>query len=61
MSFDAAKAKAQMELATESMKAQREMNQAVIDSGLDAGDRILLRKAADTVLTITPAVAADPT
>lgn len=61
MSFDVAKARAQMELSNESAKAQREMNQLIIDSQLDAGDRIVMRKAADTVLTIAPAVAADPT
>lgn len=53
--------KAQMELVNESVKAQREANQAMIDSQLDAADRIIMRKAADTVLTIAPAVAADPT
>ena len=61
MSFDVEKARAQMALSNESAKAQREMNQEIIDSQLDAGDRIIMRKAADTVLTIAPAVAADPT
>ncbi len=54
---------AQMDLATKSAKDQRERLQAVIDSQLDAGDRILLRKSADTVLQLAQVMAltADPT
>lgn len=54
-------ARAQMEMATASRQAEREANEAILQSSLDAGDRIIMRKAADAVLTIAPAIAADPT
>lgn len=56
-------AKAQMTLATESAKAQRELNEQIIVSNLDASDRILMRKAADNVLQLSQVMAlatADP-
>ena len=54
-------AKAQMEAATASAKAQIEVHKASLGNQLDAADRVIMRKAADTVLTITPAVVANPT
>ena len=50
-----------MKLANESVAAQRKANQEVIDSQLDAADRMLLRKAADVSLNLAELSAADPT
>ena len=61
MSFDLDKAKAQMDAATKSAEDQLELTKTSIQNQMDAADRIVMRKAAETVLDITPAVAADPT
>ncbi len=54
-------AKAQMEAATQSAKDQIELNEQVLVNKLDAADRVILFKAANTVLSLTPAIASDPT
>lgn len=43
-----------------SFDAQRKQNQDVLDSQLDAGDRLILRKAAETVTEIAKAQAVNP-
>lgn len=53
-------AKAQIDLAQQAFESQRKMNQEVLDSQLDAGDRLILRKAADTVSTIAQVQALNP-
>lgn len=59
MNLDAAKA--QITAATDSAKQQLELNRTMVENQLDACDRILARKAADTVLTVAGAIGADPT
>lgn len=54
-------AREQMKLANESSKAQREANQAIIDSQIAAGDLILLRKAADNVIQLSQMASVNPT
>lgn len=54
-------AKAQIELSKESAQTQRDMNQKVLDSQLDASDRIIMRKAADAAINIAETSATDPT
>lgn len=54
-------AREQMKLANESSKAQREANQAIIDSQIAAGDLILLRKAADSVIQLSQMASVNPT
>lgn len=45
----------QLELANKSFDGQRKANQAMLDSNLDAADRILLRKAADVSIKLAEA------
>lgn len=54
-------ARAQIAMATDSRKAEREANEAILQSSLDAADRIIMRKAADTVLEVAKAIGTDPT
>lgn len=46
-----------LELANKSFDGQRKANQAMLDSNLDAADRMLLRKAADVSLLLAEASA----
>jgi len=50
--MDLDKAKAQVEAATDSAKQQIELNKSVVENQLDAADRIILRKAADTTIEL---------
>ena len=54
-------AKAQVDAMTAAVKQQMAANKESVANQLDASDRIIMRKAADTVLTIVPAVVANPT
>jgi hypothetical protein len=49
--------KAAMDLATQSAKDQREASKETLTNSLDAGDRILLRKAADVSLLLAESAA----
>jgi hypothetical protein len=54
-------AKAHMDAATRSAREQIELNKLSLDNKLEAADREVLRKAANTMLELAPALAADPT
>jgi len=59
MSLDA---QAAMDLADKSFESQRNANEKVLTSALDAGDRMLMRKAADSIVNLTQVMAlTDPT
>lgn len=55
--MNADQAERQMKLATQSANDQLNANKAMLDSKLDAGDRILLRKAADVSLLLAEVAA----
>jgi hypothetical protein len=62
--MDLERAQAQMDAATKSAKEQMELDRTMVDNQLDAGDRILMRKAADSVLQLSQMMALtdpDPT
>lgn len=51
----------QMQLATQSVKEQQLANKASLEYQLDAGDRLLMRKAADATIQLAGQPATDPT
>jgi hypothetical protein len=50
--MDLGRAKEQIEAATQSAKDQMALNQQMVTNQLDAADRIVLRKAADTAIEL---------
>lgn len=53
-------AQAQMAAATKSAQEQLELNKQSLTNQLDAGDRLMLRKAADVSLNLAELAATDP-
>lgn len=49
-----------MDLVTKSVTEQREANKLSLNNNLDAADRVILRKAADTALKLAQEPATNP-
>lgn len=59
--MDVAQLERHMQLVTQSVKEQQQANKASLDYQLDAGDRLLMRKAADATIQLAEMPATDPT